>query len=88
MRAVKTVLLVAERLRMTFPGWSETEVVVRALRQVNHPKLVAHDTHTFEEILCDFFLELPPTPRAPLDALTACIEKVCVCVFTRKSFMI
>ncbi|KAK8378939.1 hypothetical protein O3P69_009581 [Scylla paramamosain] len=77
MRAVKTVLLVAERLRMTFPGWSETEVVVRALRQVNHPKLVAQDTHTFEEILCDFFLELPPTPRAPLDALTACIEKVC-----------
>ncbi|XP_050730386.1 dynein axonemal heavy chain 7-like [Eriocheir sinensis] len=77
MRAVKTVLLVAERLRMTFPAWSETEVVVRALRQVNHPKLVAHDTRTFEDILCDFFLELPPTPRAPLDTLTSCIEKVC-----------
>nr|XP_045615668.1 dynein axonemal heavy chain 7-like isoform X1 [Procambarus clarkii] len=77
MRAVKTVLMVTGRLRISFPEWSETEVVLRALREVNHPKLVAEDFHRFEDILVDFFLELPPTPKPPADSLTNCIEKAC-----------
>ncbi|XP_042868647.1 dynein axonemal heavy chain 12-like [Penaeus japonicus] len=77
MRAVKTVLAATSRLRISLPEWSETEVVLRALREVNQPKLVADDYERFESILSDFFLELPPTPRPPADNLVSCLEKVC-----------
>ncbi|KAK3858557.1 hypothetical protein Pcinc_035261, partial [Petrolisthes cinctipes] len=77
MRAVKTVLMATERLRISHSEWSETEVVLRALREVNHPKLVGNDYKKFEDILSDFFLELPPTPRPPNDNLTESIRKVC-----------
>nr|XP_027208605.1 dynein heavy chain 7, axonemal-like [Penaeus vannamei] len=77
MRAVKTVLAATSRLRTSLPEWSETEVVLRALREVNQPKLVADDYERFESILSDFFLELPPTPRPPADNLVSCLEKVC-----------
>lgn len=76
MRAVKTVLAATSRLRISLPEWSETEVVLRALREVNQPKLVADDYERFEDILSDFFLELPPTPRPPADNLVNCLEKV------------
>ncbi|XP_047480638.1 dynein axonemal heavy chain 7-like [Penaeus chinensis] len=61
----------------SLPEWSETEVVLRALREVNQPKLVADDYERFESILSDFFLELPPTPRPPADNLVSFLEKVC-----------
>lgn len=79
MRAVKTVLAATSRLRTSLPEWSETEVVLRALREVNQPKLVADDYERFESILSDFFLELPPTPRPPADNLVSCLEKVRRC---------
>lgn len=78
MRAVKTVLMATGRLRICFPEWTETEIVLQVLREVNHPKLVAEDFHRFEDILADFFMELPPTPRPPDDNLTKHIEKACI----------
>ncbi|XP_068243599.1 uncharacterized protein [Palaemon carinicauda] len=77
MRAVKTVLMATARLRITQIEWSETEVVLRALREVNQPKLVAEDTKRFEDILGDYFLELPSTPRPPNATLSQYIEKIC-----------
>ncbi|XP_064087240.1 dynein axonemal heavy chain 3-like [Macrobrachium nipponense] len=77
MRAVKTVLLATARLRITQVEWSETEVVLRALREVNQPKLVAEDNKRFEDIMGDYFLELPSTPRPPNATLSQYIEKVC-----------
>lgn len=78
---MKTVLMATERLRISHPEWSETEVILRALREVNHPKLVGNDYNRFEDILSDFFLELPPTPRPPNDKLTESIGKVKYCMF-------
>ncbi|KAK7080901.1 Dynein heavy chain 12, axonemal [Halocaridina rubra] len=77
MRAVKTVLLATARLRITQAEWSETEVVLRALREVNQPKLVDEDNKRFEDILADYFTEPPSTPRPPNANLLQYIEKVC-----------
>ena len=69
LRSVRAVLTAAGRLREMFPECTECDIVIRALREVNQPKLVGKDAIRFEEILQDFFPQMPPTPRPPEEDL-------------------
>jgi dynein heavy chain len=55
MRAVKSVLVMAGRLKRQDPNMIEHVTLIRALRDSNIPKFLAHDIPLFEAILKDLF---------------------------------
>jgi dynein heavy chain len=61
MRAVKSVLVMAGRLKRLDPNMVEDVTLIRALRDSNIPKFLAHDIPLFEAILKDLFpgVEVP-----------------------------
>ena len=76
MRAVKSVLNAARRLKRTERDTPEDQLLLRALEDVNVPKFVKEDIALFRNIISDLF---PDTqrPKIDYDLLLAQVDKVC-----------
>jgi len=61
LRAVKSVLRVAGGLKRGEPEKSEDELLMRALRDFNTPKIPAQDTPIFLRLIADLFMGLEAT---------------------------
>ena len=61
MRAVKSVLVMAGKLRRKAPDTPEDELLIRAMRDSNVPKFLEHDLPLFAGIITDLF----PTSSKP-----------------------
>ncbi|AYU77362.1 dynein heavy chain, putative [Leishmania donovani] len=55
MRAVKSILVLAGRLKRADPDSDEELLLVRAIREANLPKFLVDDRHLFMALLHDFF---------------------------------
>ncbi|CAM9358663.1 unnamed protein product [Ascophyllum nodosum] len=77
LRAVKSVLLVAGKLKRSDPELAEEAVLMRALRDYNMPKIVAGDTSIFLRLLADIFPSINIAPKVNED-LSAMCARVCV----------
>eukprot|EP00752_Nemacystus_decipiens_P011484 g10196.t1 len=77
LRAVKSVLLVAGKLKRCDPHIDEEAVLMRALRDFNTPKIVSADTPIFLRLISDLF---PSTDLAPKvnEVLSKTCAQVCV----------
>ncbi|MBP5699880.1 MAG: hypothetical protein J6W71_03420, partial [Methanobrevibacter sp.] len=76
MRAVKSVLNAARRLKRTEHETPEDKLLLRALEDVNVPKFVKEDIELFRNIISDLF----PTTKRPesnYDDLLNNVDKVC-----------
>jgi hypothetical protein len=60
------VLVVAGKLKRADPDRSEEEVLMRALRDFNIPKIVNEDLTIFKGLIVDLFPVGPPPPPRPL----------------------
>ncbi|CAN0055637.1 unnamed protein product [Heterosigma akashiwo] len=58
LRAVKSVLRVAGALKRGEPHLDEAQILMRALRDFNTPKIPAHDTPIFLRLIADLFMGL------------------------------
>ncbi|KAI3429649.1 hypothetical protein D9Q98_005734 [Chlorella vulgaris] len=66
LRAIKSVLVVAGGLLRSAAGQDETDVLFRALRDFNLPKILAQDLVVFNGLLADIFPATdPPRQRDP-----------------------
>ena len=68
LRAVKSVLRQAGGLKREDPDGSEYEILMRALRDFNLPKIVVDDRKIFKDLINDLFPNMDP-PRAQNEAL-------------------
>ncbi|XP_044254832.1 dynein axonemal heavy chain 1-like isoform X2 [Tribolium madens] len=62
MRAVKTVIAVAGNLKREKPEMNESQIVLRALRDVNVPKFLKDDLKLFNGIVSDLFPKMVEEP--------------------------
>lgn len=66
LRAIKSVLVVAGSLKRGDPGREEDQVLMRALRDFNTPKIVTDDMPVFMGLIGDLFPALDvPRKRDP-----------------------
>ena len=69
LRAIKSVLVVAGKLKRSDPDRSEEEVLMRALRDFNIPKIVNEDITVFMGLIVDLFpgLDVPRNADATFE---------------------
>lgn len=76
MRAVKSVLVMAGQLKRKEPELLEEALLMRALRDLNYPKIVKADEVVFFGLLNDLFPGLDP-PQVIDKALDGCALRAC-----------
>ncbi|ETV86145.1 hypothetical protein H257_02603 [Aphanomyces astaci] len=76
LRAIKSILLITGSLKRNEPTLSESQLLLRALRDFNVPKLVMQDQPIFHGLLHDLFPEQPP-PRKVNVNLEKHIQSAC-----------
>jgi len=78
LRAVKSVLYVAGGFKRASPDMNEQELLMRALRDFNIPKIIKEDEVVFYGLLGDLFPGLDPPrsldPDLEANVLRACVE--------------
>ena len=67
LRAIKSVLVVAGSLLRAEEGQDESDVLFRALRDFNIPKIIAADMVIFMGLLSDLFLGVDPPRKRDMD---------------------
>ncbi|XP_068082615.1 dynein beta chain, ciliary-like [Anabrus simplex] len=67
LRAIKSVLVVAGSLKRGDPGRPEQQVLMRALRDFNIPKIVSDDVHVFMGLIGDLFPSLDVPRKQDLE---------------------
>lgn len=67
LRAIKSVLVVAGSLKRGDPGSAEDQVLMRALRDFNIPKIVTDDLPVFMGLIGDLFPALDVPRKRDLD---------------------
>ena len=77
LRAVKSVLRQAGGLKRENPEGSEYEILMRALRDFNLPKIVVDDRKIFKDLINDLFPNMDP-PRAQNEQLEIACQEVAV----------
>ncbi|RHZ17115.1 hypothetical protein DYB37_003140 [Aphanomyces astaci] len=76
LRAIKSILLITGSLKRNEPTLSESQLLLRALRDFNVPKLVMQAQPIFHGLLHDLFPEQPP-PRKVNVNLEKHIQSAC-----------
>ncbi|TMW57037.1 hypothetical protein Poli38472_002962 [Pythium oligandrum] len=76
LRAVKSVLVVAGAFNRAENKLSEHEILLRALRDLNLPKIVEQDLLVFNGLLGDLFPQLNP-PRKVDEAMEKFVQTAC-----------
>ena len=74
LRAIKSVLVVAGSLRRTDPNLPEDQVLMRALRDFNIPKIISDDLYIFHGLITDLFPSMN-VPRKRNEAFEAIVKK-------------
>ena len=78
LRAVKSVLVVAGKLKRQAPGEPEEQVLMRALRDFNTPKIPNWDTPIFMRLIQDLFPNFAnSTPKTVDETLKAATISIC-----------
>ncbi len=67
LRAIKSVLVVAGSLKRGDPGRAEDQVLMRALRDFNVPKIVTDDMPVFMGLIGDLFPALDVPRKRDMD---------------------
>ena len=76
MRAVRSVINAAGLLKRALPDMDESQLLLRALRDVNVPKFLKDDLPLFENIMLDLFPGVEkPVPN--YGGLFGSIDKAC-----------
>jgi dynein heavy chain, axonemal len=78
MRAVKSVLNMAGRLKRGNPDMEEAKLLIEAMIQSNVPKFLNQDLPLFDAIIGDLFPGIKPEPTIEqelYDAVVKCIDK-------------
>ncbi|OQR95645.1 dynein heavy chain, partial [Thraustotheca clavata] len=76
LRAIKSILVVTGALKRNEPTLSESQLLLRALRDFNLPKIVVSDEPIFQGLLSDLFPDEQP-PRSVNMTLEKHIESSC-----------
>jgi dynein heavy chain len=77
LRAVKSVLRQAGGLKRADPEGNEYEILMRALRDFNLPKIVVDDRKIFKDLINDLFPNMDP-PRAQNEELEIACQEIAV----------
>jgi len=72
LRAVKSVLRQAGKLKRAEPDIHEDPILMRALRDFNLPKIVVDDRQIFKDLIGDLFPGLDPEPKTNETLWKAC----------------
>ena len=74
LRAIKSVLVVAGKFKRAEPELPEADILMRALRDFNLPKIVAEDLQIFMDLLGDLFPGINPPRKRDLSFEEKCRE--------------
>ena len=74
LRAIKSVLVVAGKFKRAEPELPEGDILMRALRDFNLPKIVAEDLQIFMDLLGDLFPGIDPPRKRDMTFEGKCRE--------------
>ena len=74
MRAVKSVLTAAGRIKRESPMLQEIQIIIKAIRDMNLPKFLAEDVILFDNLFIDLFPDCEE-PEVDTDQLQIAIEQ-------------